>query len=39
MASARSMKNFNELGFAIVAVFILAWFGSVVVYRYARIAR
>jgi high-affinity nickel-transport protein len=30
-------ENFNELGFAIMGVFILAWLGSVVVYRYARI--
>jgi high-affinity nickel-transport protein len=28
--------NFNELGFAIVAVFILAWLASMVIYRYAR---
>jgi nickel/cobalt transporter (NiCoT) family protein len=29
--------NFNELGFAIVGVFILAWLTSMVIYRYARI--
>ena len=28
--------NFNALGFAIVGVFILAWLGSMVIYRYAR---
>jgi high-affinity nickel-transport protein len=28
--------NFNELGFAIVGVFILAWLASMVIYRYAR---
>ena len=30
-------ENFNELGFAIIGVFILSWLGSMVVYRYARI--
>ncbi len=30
-------NNFNGLGFAIIAVFILAWAGSVIVYRYARL--
>lgn len=28
--------NFNGLGFAIIGVFVLAWVGSVLVYRYAR---
>ena len=28
--------NFNGLGFAIIGVFILAWVGSVLVYRYAK---
>jgi nickel/cobalt transporter (NiCoT) family protein len=28
--------NFNGLGFAIVGVFILAWIGSLIVYRYRR---
>ncbi len=27
-------ENFNGMGFAIIAVFILAWIGSVLVYRY-----
>ncbi len=27
--------NFNGLGFAIIGVFLLAWIGSVIVYRYA----
>jgi high-affinity nickel-transport protein len=31
----RLNDNFNMLGFAIVGVFILAWVGSVVAYRYA----
>jgi high-affinity nickel-transport protein len=26
--------NFNNLGFIIIAIFIVAWAGSVVVYRY-----
>jgi high-affinity nickel-transport protein len=30
-------ENFNELGFAIIGVFILAWLASMVVYRYAGI--
>jgi high-affinity nickel-transport protein len=30
-------ENFNGLGFAIIGVFILAWVGSVLVYRYARL--
>lgn len=29
--------NFNGLGFAIIGVFIFAWIGSVVFYRYARL--
>jgi high-affinity nickel-transport protein len=29
--------NFNGLGFAIIGVFIFAWIGSVIVYRYARL--
>jgi high-affinity nickel-transport protein len=29
--------NLNGLGFAIIAVFIIAWVGSVIVYRYARL--
>ena len=29
--------NSNNLGFAIIAVFVLAWTGSVVLYRYARL--
>jgi nickel/cobalt transporter (NiCoT) family protein len=29
--------NFNELGFAIIGVFILAWLASLVIYRYARL--
>jgi high-affinity nickel-transport protein len=29
--------NFNGIGFAIVGVFIFAWIGSVVFYRYARL--
>jgi high-affinity nickel-transport protein len=28
--------NFNGLGFAIIGVFVVAWVGSVLVYRYAR---
>jgi nickel/cobalt transporter (NiCoT) family protein len=28
-------ENFNGLGFVIIAVFVLAWAGSVVVYRYS----
>jgi nickel/cobalt transporter (NiCoT) family protein len=30
-------SNLNELGFAIIGVFILAWLASLVIYRYARI--
>ena len=33
----RLNDNFNGLGFAIIGVFILAWVGSVLVYRYARL--
>ena len=29
--------NFNGLGFAIVGVFILAWIGSLIIYRYGRV--
>ncbi len=29
--------NFNSLGFAIIGVFIVAWIGSVIFYRYARL--
>ncbi len=29
--------NFNNLGFAIIGVFIVAWVASIVVYRYARL--
>jgi high-affinity nickel-transport protein len=29
--------NFNGLGFAIVGVFIVAWIGSMIAYRYARL--
>jgi high-affinity nickel-transport protein len=29
--------SFNELGFAVIGVFILAWLASLVIYRYARI--
>ena len=29
--------NFNDLGFAIVGVFIFAWIASVIFYRYARL--
>ncbi len=31
----RLNDNFNGLGFAIIGIFILAWVGSVIVYRYA----
>ena len=31
--------NFNTLGFAIVGVFVIAWSGSVIVYRYAGLER
>jgi len=30
-------SNLNELGFAIIGVFILAWLASLLIYRYARI--
>jgi nickel/cobalt transporter (NiCoT) family protein len=30
-------ENFNGLGFAIIGVFIFAWIGSVIFYRYARL--
>jgi high-affinity nickel-transport protein len=33
----RLNDNFNGLGFAIIGVFILAWIGSVIGYRYARL--
>jgi nickel/cobalt transporter (NiCoT) family protein len=33
----RLNDNFNGLGFAIIGVFIFAWVGSVIVYRYARL--
>lgn len=29
--------HFNDLGFAIIAIFILAWAGSVIFYRYAKL--
>ena len=32
---SRLNDNFNGLGFVIIGVFILAWVGSVIVYRYA----
>jgi nickel/cobalt transporter (NiCoT) family protein len=32
----RLNDNFNALGFAIIGLFVLAWAGSVIVYRYAR---
>ncbi len=31
----RLNDNFNTLGFAIIGLFILAWVGSVIVYRYS----
>jgi high-affinity nickel-transport protein len=27
-------NNFNELGFIIIVIFIVAWIGSIVIYRY-----
>ena len=33
----RLNDNFSAIGFAVIGVFILAWIGSVVVYRYARL--
>ena len=33
----RLNDNFNGLGFAIIGVFIVAWIGSMVIYRYARL--
>jgi high-affinity nickel-transport protein len=33
----RLNDNFNGLGFVIIGVFIFAWVGSVIVYRYARL--
>jgi high-affinity nickel-transport protein len=29
--------NFNGLGFVIIGVFIVAWVGSIVIYRYKRL--
>jgi high-affinity nickel-transport protein len=33
----RLNDNFNGLGFAVIGLFILAWIGSVIAYRYARV--